>query len=188
MVEPRRRAAVFLDRDGTINTDTGFVRRRHDVVLVPGAGPAIARLNAAAVPVVVITNQSGIGRGLLTNDDYEQIRARIDELLAGDGAHVDATYHCPHDPTAGPCECRKPGTALFRRAAGDLALALGRSWYIGDRWRDVAPALTLGGQGLLVPSPDTPEDEIHQARQRLGIVPSLGDAVDAVLASLAASR
>ncbi|HEY7877516.1 MAG TPA: HAD family hydrolase [Gemmatimonadaceae bacterium] len=183
------RAAVFLDRDGTVNLDTGYVRRLPNVALVRGAGQAIARLNAAGVPVVIITNQSGIGRGLLSMEEYERIRARIDELLAADGAHVDATYHCPHDPTTGrhACACRKPGTALFRQAAVALDLSLERSWYVGDRWRDVSPALEFGGEGLLVPGSGTPDDELRRARERLRVLPTLGDVVDAVLASLTAA-
>lgn len=182
------RPAVFLDRDGTINVDTGFVRRPRDVALVPGAAQAIARLNAAGVPVVVVTNQSGIGRGLFTRDEYEHVRARIDALLAAGGAHLDATYHCPHDPDTTDCDCRKPGPALFRRAAEEHGLALDRSWYVGDRWRDVVPALTLGGEGLLVPSAATPPDELHEARARARVLESLGEVVDIVLASLAATR
>ena len=182
------RAAVFLDRDGTVNVDTGFVRRRGDVSLVPGAASAIARLNAAGVPVVVVTNQSGIGRGLLSLAEFERVQSRIADLLAAQGARMDAAYHCPHDPTNGACDCRKPGTALFRRAAAELGLALERSWYVGDRWRDVAPSLELGGEGILVPGAGTPEEDLQLARERLRLLPTLGDVVDAVLASLATAR
>ena len=130
------RPAVFLDRDGTVNVDTGYVSRACDVILIPGAAKAIARLNAAAIPVVIVTNQSGIGRGLLRREDYARVRDRVGEMLRDQGeAHVDATYECPHDPRVGECACRKPGTALFVRAALDLGLALDRSWYVGDRRR-----------------------------------------------------
>jgi len=184
------RAAVFLDRDGTVYVDTGFVRRARDVRLIPGAARAIARLNAAAVPVVIVTNQSGLGRGILRAEDYAAVRDRIAELLReeGKGAQVDATYECPHDPRVGPCACRKPGTSLFARAARDLGLALDRSWYVGDRWRDVAPFLELGGEGILVPGASTPEDELRTARERARVSDTLGEVVDTVLASLAAVR
>ena len=182
------RPAVFLDRDGTINVDTGFVRQPADVVLIPGAARAIARLNAAQVPVVVVTNQSGIGRGLLSTADYAAVRDQLTELLREQGAYVDATYECPHDPRVGACECRKPGTALFTRAARDLDLALDRSWYVGDRWRDIAAALELGGEGVLVPAASTPDEDLRVARERARVVDTLGEAVDTVLASLAAVR
>jgi len=179
------RPAVFLDRDGTVNVDTGFVRRAADVALIPGAARAIARLNAAHVPVVIVTNQSGLGRGMFATADYVAVRDRVALLLAEHDAHVDATYECPHDPRAGACACRKPGTALFERAALDLGLALERSWYLGDRWRDVEPGLALGGVAVLVPSAATPDDERRTATERAAVADTLGEAVDAVLASLA---
>ena len=183
------RSAVFLDRDGTVNVDTGYVSRACDVILIPGAAKAIARLNAAAIPVVIVTNQSGIGRGLLRREDYARVRDRVGEMLRDQGdAHVDATYECPHDPRVGECACRKPGTALFVRAALDLDLALDRSWYVGDRWRDVSPAIDLGGEGILVPGAGTPDDDVRMARDRARVADTLNEAVDAVLASLAPVR
>jgi D-glycero-D-manno-heptose 1,7-bisphosphate phosphatase len=145
------RPAVFLDRDGTIMEDPGFARAPEQVRLLPGAGAAIARLNRAGYAVVIVTNQSGIARGLLSEADYEAVADRLDVLLAEAGARVDARYHCPHLPElSGPCECRKPGLLLYRRAAADLDLDLGASWWIGDRERDVAPARVLGGRGILL--------------------------------------
>ncbi len=184
------RPAVFLDRDGTVNVDTGYVSRASDVILIPGAARAVARLNAAGIPVVIVTNQSGIGRGLLRLEDYARVRDRLAELLReqGGGAHADATYECPHDPRVGECACRKPGTALFVRAALDLDLDVGRSWYVGDRWRDVAPALELGGDGILIPGAGTPDDDVRMARDRARVADTLNEAVDAVLASLAPVR
>ncbi|HEY9427151.1 MAG TPA: HAD family hydrolase [Gemmatimonadaceae bacterium] len=182
-VQPR--PAVFLDRDGTINIDTHYLRRPEDVELIPGAAEAIARLNAAGMPVLVISNQSGIGRGLLTQAEYEAVRARIDELLASAGARIDATYICPHAPSpdggAVLCECRKPGTLLFRTAAAEHSIDLSRSTFIGDRWRDISPALKLGARGILVPSRDTLATDIERARTELGVASTLGEAVDCVL-------
>jgi D-glycero-D-manno-heptose 1,7-bisphosphate phosphatase len=177
------RPAVFLDRDGTINADAHYVRRAEDVVLLPGAAAAIARLNTAGLPVIVVSNQSGIGRGMFTMKDYERVRARLGALLAAEGARVDATYICPHAPDAPGCECRKPGTTLFRQAARDHGIALDRSWYIGDRWRDVAPAAVLGGHGILVPGPDTSPDDVEQARSTMAVAATLGAAVDEILAA-----
>jgi histidinol-phosphate phosphatase family protein len=145
------RPAVFLDRDGTLIEDRGYLRDPDQVALLPGASGAVRRLDLAGLPVVVVTNQSGIARGLLTEDDYLATARRLDALLAADGARLAGHYHCPHLPeVSGPCECRKPGALLYRQAAADLALDLTRSWWVGDRVRDVAAARELGGRGILV--------------------------------------
>jgi histidinol-phosphate phosphatase family protein len=178
---PARRAA-FLDRDGTLIEDAHFLSDPAAVRLVTGAAGAVRRLNDAGIVVVVVTNQSGIARGLLTEAQYEVTRATLDDLLAAQLARVDASYHCPHHPdVGGPCECRKPGTLLYRRAAEALGLDLTRSLYVGDRRRDVAPGMTLGGFARLVPSPDTPPDELAECAVRPGVAPTLGHAVDAYL-------
>ena len=183
--------AAFLDRDGTINVDTHYPRHPDDVALVPGAAEAIARLNAAGIPVIVVSNQSGIGRGYLTLADYERVRLRLDELLATHGARVDATYICPHAPPESPdepsCECRKPGTLLYRNAATDHAIDLSRSWFIGDRWRDIAAALALDGRGILVPGRETPDDDIRRARRDMIVEPTLRKAVERVIADCGGS-
>ena len=179
--------AVFLDRDGTIIDDVHYIARPELVRLRPGAARAIGRLNGANVPVIIVTNQSGIARGLLTESDFAQVQARVAELLAaepdGAGAHVDGTYMCPHHPDfTGPCDCRKPGTLLFRRAADEHGLDLSRSTFIGDRWRDVSPALAVGGRGMLIADSSTPEREQRQAEGAgLEVVGTLADAVDRVL-------
>jgi D-glycero-D-manno-heptose 1,7-bisphosphate phosphatase len=179
------RPALFLDRDGTINVDTVHVSRPDTLRLIPGAAAAIARVNAAGVPVIVVSNQSGIGRGLFTVDEYEQVRARIDELLAAEGARVLATYYCPHSPDAEPpCECRKPGAALYRAAAAEHGIDLARSWYVGDRLRDIQPARTFGGRGILVPRDTTPGVDVVAARDGFAISTSLGAAVDRILAAI----
>ena len=137
----RGSVGAFLDRDGTIIHDANYIRDPNDVVLLPGAAAAIARLNRAGVIVVVVTNQSGIARGWLSTDDYDSVRQRIDDLLAAEGARIDATYVCPHLPEiTGPCDCRKPALKLFRDAIADFGIDPGASVFIGDRWRDIAPA------------------------------------------------
>jgi histidinol-phosphate phosphatase family protein len=177
--------AVFLDRDGTINVDTVNVANADNVHLIPGAAAAIARLNAAGIPVIVVSNQSGIARGLFTVEQYEQVHARVDALLAAGGAHVLTTYYCPHAPEIAPaCECRKPGPELYRQAAAEHGLDLARSWYVGDRLRDIQPAKTFGGHGILVPRDTTPGVDVVAARDGFAISTSLGSAVDRILAAL----
>ena len=182
------RSGVFLDRDGTLIEDAHYLADPARVRLVPGAAPAVRRLNNANVLAIVITNQSGIARGRLTEEDYSAVQARVDALFAAAGAHLDATYHCPHHPDfTGPCGCRKPGTLLHRRALSDWGLEPGQTTCVGDRWHDVAPAMSLGGRGILVPSPETPREEIERAERDAVIVASLRDAVDIVLGARAAS-
>ena len=178
------KAAAFLDRDGTIIHDVDYLRSPEEVELMPGAAAAIAQLNARDVPVIVVTNQSGIARGLLTEADYDAVRERVDELLTAHGARIDATYVCPHHPDyTGPCECRKPATLLYRRAGSERGLDLARSTYIGDRWRDVAPGLELGGRGILVAGPSTPPEDVQRAAREVEVVASLGEAVGRLLST-----
>ncbi|HEX7239268.1 MAG TPA: HAD-IIIA family hydrolase, partial [Longimicrobiaceae bacterium] len=103
------RPAVFLDRDGTVIHDAHYLADPEGVRLLPGAAEAVARLNRAGVPVVLVTNQSGIGRGLFSEADFRAVQDRVEALLAAGGARIDAVYHCPHAPDADPpCDCRKP--------------------------------------------------------------------------------
>jgi histidinol-phosphate phosphatase family protein len=148
------RPAVFLDRDGTIIEDSGYIAAPDAVRLLPGAATAIGRLNRAGIPAIVVTNQSGIARGLLDESAYQAVARRLETLLAAGGARLDADYHCPHHPDfTGTCECRKPGPLLYRRAAADHGLDLARSWWVGDRERDVVPAERFGGRGVLIGQP-----------------------------------
>ena len=179
------RSAVFLDRDGTIIRDVEYIARPEDVHLMPSAAEAIRSLNDAGVPVIVVSNQSGLGRGYFTYEDYERVRARIEAMLQAGGAHVDATYICPHAPSDLPaCGCRKPGVELFEQAARDHRLDLASSWYAGDKWRDVQPGITLGGHGFLIRAPSTPPEDLERA-QKIGIVrDSLGAVAREIIATL----
>lgn len=185
MSDGSRRPAAFLDRDGTIIDDAHYIRDPDLVRLRPTAAHAIARLNRASIPVIVVTNQSGIARDILTRADYDRVAARLDELLGAHGAHVDATYVCPHHPDfGGPCDCRKPGTLLFRRAAEEHGLDVARSVYIGDRWRDVAPGVELGGRPILLADESADPAERERATEaRIEIVASLGEAVERFMGS-----
>jgi D-glycero-D-manno-heptose 1,7-bisphosphate phosphatase len=145
------RRAVFLDRDGTIIEDTGYLHDPAQVRLLPGAAPAIKRLNESGLLAIVVTNQSGIARGLLSEAEYRHGERRLDQLLEREGARLDAHYFCPHLPEiSGPCDCRKPGVLLYRQAAERFGIDLRSSWWVGDRERDVAPATAFNGRGILV--------------------------------------
>lgn len=148
-----RRRAVFLDRDGVLIEDRGYVRRVADVQVLPGVSAALNRLKRAGWMVVVVTNQSGIGRGLVTAEAYAQVNAFMRTTLPW----IDAVYCCPHLPAAG-CTCRKPQPGLLLQAAQDLGIDLGRSIMLGDRITDVqagqAAGCRLSVQGGLADLPE----------------------------------
>lgn len=181
MTEHRHRA-VFLDRDGTVIEDTGFLHEPGKVKLLAGAADAIRRLNDHGFVVVIVTNQSGIARGKYTVADYTAVQRRLGEMLAAHGAHLDAAYFCPHHPQfTGPCDCRKPGTKLFLDAQEALDIDFSRSWWVGDRLADVQPARKLGGHGILVA---TGQGNLHQGQARaigVMVVADLNRAVDEIL-------
>jgi D-glycero-D-manno-heptose 1,7-bisphosphate phosphatase len=139
------------------------------------------------VPVVLVTNQSGLGRGLFSEAQFRAVQQRMLQLLAREGARIDASYHCPHAPDRHPaCECRKPAPGLFHRAATDLGLDLARSFYVGDRPRDLLPGMRLGGIGILVRQGADPAVAAGPAPAGSQSVVTLEDAVLLVLAGLAA--
>lgn len=141
--------AVFLDRDGTINEQMGYINHLSRFKLLPQAVPAIRRLNEAGVKVVVVTNQSGAARGYFPASLVDEVHAHLKQLLAAGGAHLDGIYTCLHGPADG-CACRKPRPALMEQAARDLDLDLSRSYLVGDRYSDIQTAANAGAQGILV--------------------------------------
>jgi len=141
--------AVFLDRDGTINEQMGYINHLSRFKLLPQAVPAIRRLNEAGVKVVVITNQSGAARGYFPASLVDEIHAQLKQLLAAGGAHLDGIYTCLHGPGDG-CACRKPQPWLLEQAARDLDLDLSRSYLVGDRYKDIETAANAGAKGILV--------------------------------------
>lgn len=173
------RRAVFLDRDGTLIVERHFLADPGGVELIPGAIDALRRLRQHGWTLVLVTNQSGIGRGLYTAAEFEAVQARIDELLAAAGIRLDAVYWCPHAPEQS-CECRKPGLALFRRAAEDLGLDLAASAYVGDRLRDVEPAAALGGRAILVRTGYGRQDE-PRAGPGVEVAADLAEAAERLL-------
>ena len=148
--------AVFLDRDGTLIEEVGYLDRIERVALYPWSIDAVRALNRAGLRVVMITNQSGVARGFFTEAVVEDIHRHIAGLLDEGGARIDAYYYCPHHPDgrveqyARRCDCRKPGRGLVDRAASELGIDPARSFVVGDRWLDVALARAVGARGVLV--------------------------------------
>lgn len=146
-----KRPAAFLDRDGTIIIECEYLADPAGVELIPGAARALARLARHGYRLVLITNQSGIARGLYDEAAYRAVQAQVEAQLAAEGVRLDGAWFCPHHPDfTGPCDCRKPGLRLFRDAADTLGVDLERSVFIGDRLSDVLPARALGGRAILV--------------------------------------
>lgn len=150
------RPAVFIDRDGTILDELGYVTPGSEVRIYPFSAEAIKRLGDAGFPVVVITNQGGIALGLYDHAFVDETHAALAESLKRSGATITAWYYCPHHPDGkvpeytGTCECRKPGTGLLTAAARDLNIDLSASWVVGDQWRDIELAHRVGARGVLV--------------------------------------
>ena len=141
--------AVFLDRDGTLNEEMGYINHLSRFVLLPQAIPAIRRLNEAGLKVVVVTNQSGAARGYFPAALVDEVHGRLKQLLAAGGAHLDGIYACLHGPDE-DCACRKPKPTLIQQAARDLDLDLTRSYLVGDRYKDIETAANAGVKGILV--------------------------------------
>ena len=178
------RAAVFLDRDGTIITDASYLSDPEGVTLLDRAGEALKQLRDAGYPIVVVTNQSGIGRGYFGWDQYYAVAAQLDQVLEVHGGAIDRTYVCPHAPDpANPCDCRKPGLGLYRAAITDLDLDPTRSWWVGDRISDLLPASALGGSGILVLTGEGPAHAKEAQEQGFSILPDLWTAAERILAT-----
>lgn len=195
------RAAVFLDRDGTLLDEGGYLADPAGLRLLPGAASALRRLNDAGLPVVLVTNQSGVARGLFSENDLARVHAALARSLAREGAHLDGIHYCPHLPPEageephGPyvqvCDCRKPAPGLYREAARTHGLALERSWAIGDSLRDLEGAQRAGipnrvlvatGKGTAERARGAPAGlVVHQA-------PDLAGAVALVLAGSSAAE
>ena len=188
---PAEPGLVLLDRDGTLITETGYLREGEPFELVPGAGEAVARLNSAGIPVAVVTNQSAIARGWLTLGGLDRIHARLDRRLAADGARIDAWFACPHHPEIGgppwcrACDCRKPAPGLLLLAARRFDVAPEACVVVGDAARDLEAAERAGMAALLV---DTGKGE----REARGLEPGsfhrardLAEAVGGILSAAA---
>lgn len=150
------RPGVFLDRDGTINEQMGYINHMSRFQMLPGAAAAIRLLNEADVPVAIVTNQSGLARGYFPETLLDAVHETMVQMLAKEGAHVDGIYVCPHHPEAKEehyrvdCLCRKPKTGLLTTAARELGIDLSRSYVVGDRWTDLKTAAKVHAAGVLV--------------------------------------
>ena len=186
------RPAVFLDRDGTINEQMGYINHISRFQLLSGVGAAIARLNRQGMPVVVVTNQSGLARGYFPAALLEAVHEKMFRGLAEAGAQIDALYLCPHHPEAKEaryrqaCDCRKPKTGMLEQAARELGLDLARSYVIGDRWSDLRCGAAVGASSILVLTGYGRGDACYigptQAVQPDFVAEDLSEAVDWLLA------
>jgi D-glycero-D-manno-heptose 1,7-bisphosphate phosphatase len=148
---PPARRAVFLDRDGTLNVEVNYLHRVADFHLIEGAAQAIRALNAANYLVIVVTNQAGIARGYYDAAALDTLHTHLAQVLAAEGAQLDAVYFCPHHPDfTGPCACRKPAPGMLLRAAADYRLDLTRSWLVGDTSSDIGAGCAAGCRTVLV--------------------------------------
>ena len=152
----KKNTAVFLDRDGTINDEVGYLDHADKLRIIPAAFEAIRLINESGMKAVVVSNQAGIAKGFFTEKFVRKINEQIQSELLARGAFIDRFYFCPHHPTDGMdpyrriCDCRKPEPGLLHQAAADLDIDLGRSYMIGDRYRDIETARRVGTRGVLV--------------------------------------
>jgi len=148
--------AVFLDRDGTINEDYGYLKHHHQVKLIPGAAEAIKKLNAAGFKVIVISNQAGVARGLATEDSVKSVNMTVGKQVLSAGGIIDAFYYCPHHPEHGAhpyktaCDCRKPETGMILKAQMKYNLDLSRSFMVGDKATDIELGKKAGLRSVFV--------------------------------------
>ena len=180
-----------MDRDGTISEEVAYVDRVDRFAIYPWTPLAIRKLNLAGIKTVVITNQSGVARGLFAESTVEEVHAKLREELSRAGAFLDGIYYCPHHPEGLvkeyriQCDCRKPATGLLHRAARDLHIDLSASYVIGDKYSDVELAFAAGARGILVLSGyGKGEWECNRdvwQRQPHWVACNLGDAVDLIL-------
>ena len=149
-----KQPAGFLDRDGVLNVDRGYAHKPEDIEMISGAAAAVRLLNEAGYYVFVVTNQSGVARGLYSEDAIQQVHRHIQDILRAEGAHIDAFYYCPHHPDGSvkefaiQCRCRKPEAGMLEQAARDWPIDLVRSFLIGDRDHDLAAAAAFHIRGV----------------------------------------
>ena len=176
----RLQPAVFLDRDGTINQDIGYIDSPERLFIIDGAASAIKRLNSKGFRVVVITNQSGVGRGYFTKEAADSVNKKLEEVLKREGAHLDGIYYCPHHPDDN-CECRKPRIGLLEKAKNDLAIDFKKSYVIGDKGSDIEIAQGIVGKGILVLTGSGKDEKQKLNHEPSYIATDLKDAVEWII-------
>jgi D-glycero-D-manno-heptose 1,7-bisphosphate phosphatase len=178
------RCAVFLDRDGTIGEEMGYVNHIDRFQVFPYAAEAIRHLNEADIPVIVVTNQSGIARNIFPESLVHEVHKKMVAELAKGGAWIDAIYFCPHK-SEDACVCRKPNPGLLEQAAREHGLELSGSWVVGDRYADLEMGHAAGARGILVMTGyGRGEYELHRSawpRQPEALAANLSDAVRQIL-------
>jgi len=183
-VTPTFERAVFVDRDGTLIEEVGYLDRVERVSFFPWTVAAVRALNRAGLAVVMVSNQSGLARGFFAESVVHDVHRRIADLLDAGAAHIDAYYYCPHHPDGKvpglgiTCECRKPARGLVDRAIREFGIDPKRSFVIGDRWVDVGLARAIGAKGVLV---RTGYGDVEER------MPPLGMTADAVVDNLVAA-
>lgn len=185
--------AVFLDRDGVLIPDIGHLSNPAQLQLLPGVSRAVKKLNHRQVPVVVVTNQSVVGRGLCSEEELEEIHLALSDLLSKDEAHITRFYFCPHHPSAlvgaykMDCECRKPKAGMFRQAAQELGINLDGSVMVGDNFTDIQAGSSVGCRTVLISDTHGPEDRqyaVGPSNHPDHIATGLDRAVDWILDTL----
>ncbi|MBA4405944.1 D,D-heptose 1,7-bisphosphate phosphatase [bacterium] len=155
--------AIFLDRDGTINHDPGYIKDPSEIKILPGVAEGIKKLkNDFGCKIIVVSNQAGVAKGLMTLQDVDAVNQRVNELLFEQGTSVDAFYYCPYHPDIDPPEksiCRKPSPLMIVQAAEEFDIDLTHSYMVGDKWSDVECGINAGVKTILLDSP-TIEKEI----------------------------
>lgn len=162
--------AVFLDRDGTINVDHGYVYKTEDFQFIDGAAEAMKMLKDAGYLLIIVTNQSGIARGYYTEEDFMVLHRAVEEMLQKEGVSVDGLYYCPHLEN---CDCRKPQLKLFYDAARDFSIDFSQSYAVGDRMRDLAICEAEGVKGFLISDTEEKHENITVCRSLLQAAESI---------------
>lgn len=175
-----KKPAVFLDRDGTINEDTGYIDSPERLIFIDGASSAIKKLNSKGYRVIIITNQSGVGRGYFSKEAVDAVNKKLEETLKKQGAHLDGIYYCPHHPDDN-CECRKPKIGLLEKAKKDLDIDFKKSYVVGDKISDVELASKIGGKGILVLTGEGKEHKKMLKSPLSYIADDLKDAVEWII-------
>ncbi len=144
-------SCLFLDRDGTINVEKNFIKDPVDLELIPGAATVIREARRMNLKTIIVSNQSGVARGIMTEDDVENVNARLLGMLNDEGAVIDAIYYCPHYPSNdNECSCRKPNTGMFEKAVREHNINLNQSIMVGDRMSDIEAGNRIGAATVLV--------------------------------------